>query len=1433
MTGVVAGSAVRAGSGAARWRPLSPAQEELWLLEQENPGDPAYHVPFAVWVDGPVDPARLRYALDRVVARHEALRTVVSAPAGTPVAAVLDTVTVACPVVPVGSPAAALAAAGRLVARPFDDGLPRVRACLYRVADDSHLLVLVLHHASCDGTSLWILFEELATYYDAGPDGAPAKLGAPPDLGEILAAQRAATESGQIERLARRIADRIAAAPDVVDLPYDLGPPRAGQTAGRVLQLPVPADLGEAVDRAARRAGVTPNAVFLAAWAVVLEALTGVDDFLVSVPVSRRRTPAEQRVVGYLVHSVPMRLRPGACGTVADLVRHCADELRLAWTDADASFGQVVRAAQPRRVPGLNPLCQCEFSTQHLPARPPRLGGWPTRYQFLHNGGVKVGLSLEVVSQGGERTVALEYPADRFLPTTVNRIGRLCLRVLRQVATGPPDAPLDDVRLVAPSDLEWLAARSGSTRVTEPVPLATRIERHIAGQPMAPAVVDVAGELSYRRLGSWSDAVLAALRAAGVRPGDRVAVHGGRTAAFVVAVVAVVRLGASFVAIADDLPARRVARILRLTGPAAVLSTTTADLPEPWRDRAVRCPVGWLAAADRDGPPARHTGEAYVVFTSGSTGAPRGVSVPVTALATVTAAWGEVFGLVAHPGRHLQLAPFSFDVFVGDLARSLGYGGTLVIAERDRVLDPPGLLALIRRWRVDTAEFVPAVIRLLVEYLEHTGGTLPELRRIMVGSDTWPVDQARRLRRLLSGDAQLYCTYGTSETTIDSTWYRVDDATLPTRGAVPIGVPLPGTVVSVRDRRGRLLPPGLPGELWIGGPTVSDGYLTDEGGTGGAGRPRFVTADTVGPDPASLRWYRTGDRAIWGRTGALSLLGRLDDETKVGGVRVDPAEVEAVLAAHPRVAAAAVGAVADGGGRRLAALLTGPEPADLAAIRRHAAEHLPAAAVPTRWRIVDRLPLTRHGKLDRRAVTEWIAVGGGSGDPAGAPDVAPASDLEAAVLGIWREVLGQPGSGPHDDFFDLGGSSLLAARLAWRIRAATGLPATVGDVLRHPTVRVLCAALTNGAAEPDSSVSSGALPTVRAPEFPPADTVPRAGVPGRVVLTGATGTLGAGLLRELLARPVDEVLCLVRAADRERARDRLRAALVRYGADPALADDARVTPCPGDLATPDAGLADADLDRVLRADAIVNAAAWVNFVYPYERLAPVNVDGVVSLAWLAVRVRGKALHQISTRSAVPAPDTPLRGGYNQSKAAAEEVVRRLADAGHRTTVYRPGFVLGRLAGQPDRAGMLECFLRDCVRLGLAPDLPGHLDVVSADHVARAVVDNVLADRPARHLDLVNPVPLPWSAAWELLAAHGVPLDLVPVDEWLRRVSAAEPKRSWFEPYLALCAEVPLADLLAEPPERPFDPALPAGPAEPVTDVWRAVCAQLLPGRPGP
>lgn len=1405
------------GPGRTR-RKLTAAEEELWVLERQAPGDPAYLVPFAVWVDGPIEVPALALALRQVVARHEILRTVVRSAEGRPVAEVLPDSAVPCPVTPVASDAEALAGARALARSTFADGELRLRATVFRVDAGRWLLVLVLHHAVCDAASLWVLLDELAALYSARVAGRAADLPAPVQFAEVRSAELADQVPAGLDSAAGAVADAVRSAPDLVNLPYDHPGDAERRTEGRLLRLPVPAELNDATDRTARRLAVSPNAVLLAAYAVLLDVIAGADDVLISVPVSRRGSPAEQGVIGFLVHSVPVRLRTGDCDTVGELARHSWAALRHGLTHAAVSFGRVVAEINPQRVPGMNPLCQCEFSVQALPDGLPALGPARLAYQFVHNGGYKFSLSLEVVRSADRRDVALEYPAAMFSAATVRRLANLYLRVLAGL-TADSAGRLADLDLVSRAEQAWLTEHGGGERAElapPPVPaptLAARLEAMIRRHPVDEAVTAADQSLTYAELGALTGELAAALAAAGVAAGQRVAVFGERGTAAVVAVVAAIRLGASFVAIADDTPADRVAQMLAAAQPAAVVVTAArllAALPERWRAGAVRYPDGWLlTAGDRDR--AFSQGEAYVVFTSGSTGEPRGVSVPAGAITAIADAWDAEFGLAVRPGRHLQLAPFSFDVFVGDLARSLCFGGALVLAGRDDALDPRRLADLIRRKRIEVVEFVPAVARLLSDYLDHVGGGLPTLRLVMVGSDIWLVSDALRLRALMPKAARLYCTYGTSESAIDATVFGIEPARQLEGTVVPIGRPFPGVQVSVRDRLGRLLPPRWPGELWVGGATVASGYLLPSD----PAADRFRTVH--GPRGRPVRWYRTGDRVVWDQHGQLHLLGRIDSETKIRGVRVHLAEIEAVLCRHPAVTAAAVVAVGEGPHRMLIAFVVGPARADVDDLAAHARRHLLQAAVPAGFRVLDRIPTTRHGKVDRRALVTLVGVLATAEDER----IEAAGDLERTVAGICAEVLDLPGIGALDDFYALGASSVHLARLAWRVSLAAGCQVSVREVIGAPSVRALCrlidgrsAAGPAGSDRPDAGAQVVAV-------GPPSASERATAPPRRVVLTGVTGRLGPGILRALLDGGADEVACLVRADDIPHARARVRTALAGYGADPLLAENPRLRYCIADLALPNLGLSAADIEAVTGADTVVNAAAWVNFLYPYELLVPVNVHGVATLARLAGQGRIKPLHHLSTRSAVPADGRRPAGGYNESKAGAERMLARCRELGLPVCVYRPGFVLGSIPDQPVRPGLLESFLRECVRLGAFPALPGYLNVVSADHVTVRIVDNVLSPRPSDCLDLVGSAPLPWPAAWETLRGHGVELEETSERDWLGRVAERTADAGWFEPFLPLCESAGLPALLSDGPEASAGPG-----AQSVAQAWRHICAQL-------
>ena len=1326
---------------------LTAAQRQLWFFERLAPHATSYHVPLAVWVDGKLDQVALHRAIAAVLARHDALRQVFGERDGQPTVRVSQAAAVDVPFVQAADEAAALALARAFVLRPFPPGEIRVRAAVF-TTPAAHLLVLVLHHLVCDGASLWLILHDIAA--QLAPASPP--LPAAPQFSVAADAVRRSADDRQ--HLLRELAGTLAGYPLQLDIAGARAPAHGRRYLGDVVSVAVPADIAARVRRLAADLAVSVAAVTLATYAAVLEAASGTSRFLVSVPVADRTSPDRLTTVGFLVNSVPAAVALGSGDRFTDAVAMAARSLAVAWRHHDVSLTELIEYIKPDRVPGRSPLCQVEYAFQVVPAELPRLGGSTARLATVSNGGAKFELSLDVVSQGNDLSAHFEYDLDCLDRELVAALADAFVAVLT-VGTAEPSLPLSELPLVVRAGQR--GARPAAT-AARAVPLISRIERQFAEHPGRIAVDYVHGELSYADLDRQSASLARQLKARGAGPGERVALVLPRGAAAVVAITAVLRAGASVACLADSTPPARLRAMLGQVAPRVVITGRPLS----------------LASGGPDARPAP-ADEAYVAFTSGSTGVPRGVSIGRAGLDVMVTAWGADYGLEADPGRHLQVASMSFDVFIGDLFRTLAFGGTIVTVADDEALDAPVLLE--RLSHADRVELVPAVARMLVAYARSIGASLPALRRIIVGSDRWEVGDCRALFAASAPGTLVINSYGTTETTIDSTRYEVRLADLPAAGSVPIGTPLPGVLTSVRDCRGRELPPGLAGELWIGGPTVGLGYL-------GAEQGGFLSL----PDG---RWYRTGDLAAW-RSGELVHLGRRDGQLKVRGVRIEPAEVEHALREHHGVREATVTAGL-GANQGLAAFVVTAASVTATELRVHLRQYLPDAAIPTRWHVLDRLPRTASGSIDRKALG---ALGMDSSVQSGTASP-PANELASVMARIWGNVLGIAGAGQDTDFFEAGGHSLQAAQLAWRLGEALGSHVGVADVLAHPTPAAFIEGLgSRFEPVPEFHEAQPAEPRTgaRAVAATPARHPPRS-----VLLTGGTGFIGSELLGCLLGQDID-VLALVRARDKEEARLRLAEALRRHGHDPLLADAPRLRLLAGRLDRQRLGLPPGDYESAARCDAIVNAAAWVSFALPYDWLAAVNVDGVARLADLACAVVRSPVHHLSTRSAFDA-GTRAAGGYNQTKAAAERLLTAAATDGLPVACYRPGFVAAPMARDSPWPShhLVWRFLAECLRLGVAPDLTGDLDLMPVDVVAQVVIDGVLGGVTGPSA-LGNSRPLPWAAVWRDLVGAGMLSRTVPPVAWLdlvRHEARAAGGECRFEPFIGLAEVAGLDELLSE------------------------------------
>ncbi|MFI7597372.1 amino acid adenylation domain-containing protein [Actinoplanes sp. NPDC049681] len=951
--------------------PLSPAQQRLWLLDRLDPGSSAYHYPLLVRLAGRVDVPALSRALADVVARHEVLRTVIRASA--------QHILPAPETVPVeiGVPVAAL------VARPFDlaEDLP-IRAGV--LESDTTVLALVLHHIAMDEWSDRPLLRDLSTAYAARVAGGE------PDW-QPLPLQYADYVLSLTETPGDFWRETLHGLPDEITLPAD-GPRTAAKHPAGLVTATLPAALVDRLREVARAESASLFMALHAALATLLSRHGAGTDVPIGSPTSGRGDAGLDDLVGFFVNTIVLRTDLSGHPSFAELLRRVRAADLAAFEHAGVPFQHVVELVNPPRAAGRNPLFQVMIGYFHRPADPGPVLGLPVLEAPGFAADPKVDLNLTFVDAGRDGvTVTCEYDTDRFRATTAARLLDR-LTVLLSAVAADPSLPVTDAPLLTADD------RAELDRSEPAVPAAAQPWHTLVSRHRGEALVAGGTRLSYADLDRASDAVAAALTARGAGPESIVGIHLPRSAELVVAVLGVAKAGAAYLPLDPAFPAVRREFMVADARPAVVIDEAflAGVTPAP------------AALVERDPSHA-----AYVIYTSGSTGRPKGVVVTDRDLEAFLAA------VPLQPReRLLAVTTLSFDISVLELMGTLRAGGTVVLATPGEVRDPQLLARLLKREQITAMQATPSLWAAL---LDSSDVDLSGVRAL-VGGEALPVSLARSLHTRAASVTNLY---GPTEVTVWATAEEVDgqwDGT--------IGRPLPGTTAYVLDDRLQPVPPGVAGELYLGGTQVTRGYH---------GRPA-LTASRFVAAPVGERLYRTGDLARW-RDGRLQYLGRTDHQVKVRGFRIEPGEIEAVALSHPDVTRAVVVAR----GERLVAYVTVTPTFSAASLTELFESALPGYMVPAVCHVLDELPLTPNGKVDRNALPD-VAV------PAGPEQAAPRSRAEAAVARIVAQVLGVGEVGVHDDFFALGAHSLLLVRLATALRQEFGAEIPVARLFAAPTV---------------------------------------------------------------------------------------------------------------------------------------------------------------------------------------------------------------------------------------------------------------------------------------------------------------------------------------------------------------------------------------------
>ncbi len=1183
------GSAGSDGSEA----PLSFSQRRLWFLDRLAGGEsPFYNIAAALGLAGRLSPAALAAALSAIVRRHEALRTTFRAgtgeAAGEAVQVVHPPAPFALPLIDLdldldtlpepdrsetvvrGELARLARAHGR---RPFDLARgPLLRATLLRLGGaENHALLLSMHHIVSDGWSLDVFVRELAELYAAAVEGRRPELPElPVQYADFALWQRRWLGGPALDAQLAYWREALAGAPFSLDLPTDRPRPPVETYAGRTARLHLPAALAEPLRAVARGERATLFMVLLAAFAALLERQSGQDDMLLGTPIANRNRAEVEGLIGAFVNTLVLRVERAAEGPFGDLLVRVRETALGAYAHQDLPFERLVEALQPARDLSRNPLFQVLVSLAATP------------WHELERSGLALGsLGLETEDAAGEGAGSdleifdltlqvfetphgldgrLAYNSDLFDAATVARLGRQLEALLAAVAEDPERAPAAVPLATASERRQLLAEWSGASAPTavgqaaEPGVLA-RFLAQAAARPEAPAIALAGGEISYEDLDRRSNRLARHLAAAGAGPEVLVALALDGTADFATAVLAVWKAGAAYLPLPPDLPRERAAHLLADSGARLVVARGTgapaADRAEasPGAPQVVDLAADAAAIARRDAAPfaAPHLPEslAYVIYTSGSTGRPKGVAVSQGALAAHAVEIARALAL-SPADRVLQVASFAFDVSIDELAPALLSGAALVPGRREAA--EPASLARALAERAITLVNLPTALwhqsaRAWAEgRLPVAPAALRALRQVIAGGEAMPADGLALWRRTPLAAVPLANGYGPTEAVVTATLHPTGpDAPPADLARMPLGRPFPGRRLYLLDRRGELAPPGAVGEIHLGGAPLARGYL---------GRPEATAAAFV-PDPFSdpgaapgsrqldpgaalgARLYRTGDLARFRGDGCLEFLGRRDQQVKVRGFRIEPAEVEAALLAHPAVTAAAV-VLADGAGdagdapgrRTLAAYLAveaGRAAPPAAELRAFLGERLPAYMIPASFAVLPALPLTPGGKVDRAALPAAARAAAPPALPeaprseaeesAAQPPVQPAAQpadakapretaaLEALVAAVWRDLLGIEQVGTDDNFFDLGGHSMLLAPALARLQEGAAAPGlTLLDLFDHPTVSSLARhLLALGAALPARAPEPAAPRLAAAPAPRPAsgEAVAIVGLAGR------------------------------------------------------------------------------------------------------------------------------------------------------------------------------------------------------------------------------------------------------------------------------------------------------------------------------------------------
>jgi amino acid adenylation domain-containing protein len=1048
---------------------LSFAQRRLWFLDQYELDHAVYNIPYGLRLSGHLEIAALRRSLAQLVQRHQTLRTTFPTEGGEPRQVIVPALEVDLPVTDLGSlppeqHSPRVEELARAEARrPFDlEHGPLLRARLLRLTGTEHVLLLTLHHIVADGWSMAVLFGELSQLYQGYHGGhSPALPELPVQYADYTVWQQELLQGDVLEQQTGYWKRRLNGAPTLLELPTDFPRPAAQSYRGARQSVEFSADLSAALGELSRRENVTLFMTLVAAFQVLLSRYSGQTDVSLGAAVAGRNRTELEGLIGFFVNTLVLRTDLSGNPAFRELLGRVRDVTLGAYAHQDLPFEKLVEELHPRRSLSHSPLFQVMLVLQNAPRSHIDLPDLEIEAFDVHNGTSKFDLTLSLTETTQGLRGDLEYNTDLFRDATITRLLEHLSVLLRGIVADPA-CRIGELPLLTEAERRQVLVDWNATQTDYPRESCVHqlFEEQAARTPEAVAVVCDDRQLTYRELNTRANQLAHHLVGLGVTADHPVVVFLDRSLEFVVSLLAILKAGTAYVPIDANEPETRLRMLIEDTNAAIVLARTErqpASLPE-------RVSVALLdeVALRLEQEPGDNLSRsvqadslAYVIYTSGSTGRPKGVMVPHRGVTRLVC--GANYAPFDRNQRFLLLASPAFDASTFELWGALLHGAICVVYSGSRP-DLDDLEITLRDQRITCLWLTSSLFNAIVD---HRPEMLAGLSHLLTGGEALSADHVRRFRQRCPA-VRLVNGYGPTESTTFACTFPITGEIAPGQSSIPIGCPISNTRTYVFDKHGQPAPVGVPGELYLGGDGVAHGYLN---------RPE-LTAEKFIPDPfcsePGATLFRTGDRVRWRADGNLEFLGRLDQQVKLRGFRIEPGEIETALEQHPAVARSVVLLREDvPGDKRLAAYLVPASPGsppDSASLRRHVQSQLPEYMVPSAFIVLETLPLTANGKVDRLALP--------------APEIdrsklaetyrAPRSPVEESLAEIWEDLLRLPRVGIDDNFFELGGHSLLATRVIVRVRDTWSVNLTVRHLFEAPTVAGLAGrieeARSNGAA---------------------------------------------------------------------------------------------------------------------------------------------------------------------------------------------------------------------------------------------------------------------------------------------------------------------------------------------------------------------------------